>query len=70
MRAELRGAHESYRYAVRTRLLAMPQGEAVAAERAVTALDLHRRVLDALPVPAWRQGAVRNPAEPRPERAT
>ena len=44
VRDELAERTESYSYAVQHAFLAMPQGEAIAAERAVTALDLHRGI--------------------------
>jgi hypothetical protein len=62
VRDELAERTESYSYAVQHAFLAMPQGEAIAAERAVTALDLHRAALAGLPVPAWRNGDCLKPA--------
>jgi hypothetical protein len=62
VRDELAERTESYSYAVQHAFLAMPQGEAIAAERAVTALDLHRVALAGLPVPAWRNGDCLKPA--------
>jgi hypothetical protein len=62
VREELAERTESYSYAVQHAFLASPQGEAVAAERAVTALALHRTALAGLPVPAWRNGDCLKPA--------
>jgi hypothetical protein len=57
VRAELYGRTEAYRYALEQAFIAMPQYQAVGAERAIKALDIHRRSLDTLPVPPWRNGA-------------
>jgi hypothetical protein len=57
VRTSLHERTESYRYAVEHAFVMMPQGEALGAERAVRALDVHRRSLNALPVAAWRDGA-------------
>jgi hypothetical protein len=57
VRAQLYERTGSYRYALEHAFIAMPQNEAADTERVVKALDVHRRVLDGLPVPAWRQGA-------------
>jgi hypothetical protein len=66
VRAELYERTQSYRYALERAFVAMPQDEAVGAERAVRALDRHRRSLDLLPIPAWGQGAcLTAQAEPR-----
>jgi hypothetical protein len=67
VRAELRERTQSYRHALEHAFVAMPQEQAIEAERTVKALDLHRRSLDALPVAAWRQGVcVTDYGEPRP----
>jgi hypothetical protein len=56
VRAETGERTQAYRYALEHAFIAMPQNEAAEAERAVKALALHRRTLDALPVPLWRDG--------------
>lgn len=61
----------SYRYAVEHGFIEMPQVQALDAERAIGSLSVQRRILDALPVGAWRDGACLAPAiaPPRPLRA-
>ena len=61
VRAETYERTESYRYALEHAFVAMPQNEAAGAERAIKALDIHRRTLDALPVPHWRDGTCLEP---------
>lgn len=62
VKAELAERTDAYTYALEHAFIAMPQGEAVAAERAIKALVQHRLALDALPLPAWRNGACVIPA--------
>jgi hypothetical protein len=74
VRAETHERTEAYRYALEHAFVAMPQNEAAGAERAVKALDVHRRILDALPVPLWHDGTCIEPpalerAIPRARRA-
>jgi hypothetical protein len=69
VRSELRERTVSYRYALEHAFLAMPQEEALEAERAVRALDRYRGVLDELPAPSWRQGMCIETAAPAVARA-
>jgi hypothetical protein len=52
---------ESYRYALEHAFLAMPQDEAIDAERAIASLAVHQSALDTPPI-AWREGACFIPA--------
>jgi hypothetical protein len=61
VRAETAERLASYRYALEHGFLAMPQHQAVEAERAIKALEIHRRSLDALPVPVWSEGSCVEP---------
>ena len=70
VRSALRDRTEAYRYALEHAFVAMPQEEAAETERSVRALDRHRHILDALPVPPWRDGVCLTAAvEPLPRRA-
>jgi hypothetical protein len=62
VRDELVARTQDYRYALEHGMIAMPQHQAVGAERAIRALEIHRRTLDDLQVPAWRHGACLVPA--------
>jgi hypothetical protein len=61
VRAAIAARIDSYRYALEHAFVAMPQREAIEAERTIKALDIHRHSLDGLPVPAWSSGACMNP---------
>ncbi len=62
VRDEVGQRTEAYSYAVQHAFLAMPQSEAVEAERAVAALEDHRAALASLPVGGWRDGTCLKPA--------
>jgi hypothetical protein len=64
VRAETARRVAGYAYAVEHAFLAMPQAEAVAAERAVRSLAAQRRLLDALPVAGEGGGLCGGPAPP------
>lgn len=55
-----------YRYAVEHAFVAMPQAQAVDAERAVRTLAAQRAILDTLPVGAWRDGSCLAAMPPAP----
>jgi hypothetical protein len=52
VRHETHGRLIAYRYALEHLLIEAPQSEAVAAERTLTNLEVHRRTLDTLVEPA------------------
>jgi hypothetical protein len=66
VRAETARRVAGYAYAVEHAFLAMPQAEAVAAERAVRSLAAQRSLLDALPVAGEGGGLCGGPAPPPP----